>query len=985
LFNTWLFNQKLYNGSSAEIQPPVIIGGGDLGNKFAPFFITYKVFDPQNQKITVIEKLNDTVINTRVNVPQNVELVFEINEELWKLLAINSYNTITIEAINESELSSVETYTFKRANNIPSTPAVISPVEGTSVVGTVTIEWTESIDPDGQDVTYKVYYSTNGGITKTLIVAGITDLSILWDVSELAPRDDYQIFVCANDGIDDSAFGSSGVFKITSKRLSIPDHIEIKDSDDNLIALLSPESDGLKDCWIDRELNGVHKLEFNLPITSPKWEYINPKNKIHVKAQGRTYEFTLVNPDATEQSREEQKITGKVIAYEAWTLLSKEYVTVTNDPQRPNPPWSVVAILSGGSDLSGGRYPVGSAGHALYALLQGTGWTIDTVDVEGIYDLETEKESLLANINKVQELWGGFLVWDSINKTISLRDETKWQNYTGFQVRYDKNLKSITRIDDYDIVTRLYPFGENDLNIANVNDGLLYIENFSYTDKVYEGIWYDQNIRDQQALKEAAERHLAKVCRPRHKYTIKSLDLRVLDEYKHEIFQLGDMIDVIDKDLGIQEYQRIIRHRFNVFQPWLCELDVGDPIEKISASLADSIKMSDYIKSTVKPNPSFHNILKAVINTAATIINGANGDYTLVDGVSTWFDRDENGNLTGNLVRITPKGLIISSDGGQTWDLAINGEGVNANTITTGILNAALVNIISAGGNVVIDDTGMKVYDSSDDLRVLAGSWVEDAIRKYGIRIIDGEIYSTLISTKKPGATGAYAEISPTGTITIYDILGRIGLMLSGLSGQGTVDWYFGGTKYAGAFINAGTDRDLIIWTQQSNSGINLSTYNGAAVEIGRGGGNSINLEASVVFASADLDVREMLSAGSIVSFGSKNCAEPTENYGIRLLNAVEAPELKYYDSGVIYLQNGEATVHLDPIFLECIEPDTELTPWQIWVQCYGENDVYVSEVGKDYFKVKERNGGIGNNKVVWRFEATRKNYAGIRLMEVVD
>src|SRR5690606_185117 len=131
----------------------------------------------------------------------------------------------------------------------------------------------------------------------------------------------------------------------------------------------------------------------------------------------------------------------------------------------------------------------------------------------------------------------------------------------------------------------------------------------------------------------------------------------------------------------------IIRHRFNVFQPWLCELDVGDPIEKISASLADSIKMSDYIKSTVKPNPSFHNILKAVINTAATIINGANGDYTLVDGVSTWFDRDENGNLTGNLVRITPKGLIISSDGGQTWDLAINGEGVNANTITTGILN----------------------------------------------------------------------------------------------------------------------------------------------------------------------------------------------------------------------------------------------------------------------------------------------------------
>ena len=291
-------------------------------------------------------------------------------------------------------------------------------------------------------------------------------------------------------------------------------------------------------------------------------------------------------------------------------------------------------------------------------------------------------------------------------------------------------------------------------------------------------------------------------------------------------------------------------------------------------------------------------------------------------------------------------------------------------------------------GYMKLETDGLKVYDSSDDLRVLVGSWLKDAVRKYGIKIIGGEIYSSFISTRDPddpSPNKAKAEINPNGSIIIYDMKGREGLYLSGLSGQGAVNWYFDGTRYAGAFVNSGLDRDLVIWTLQSNSGINLSTYNGAAVEIGRGGGNSINLKASVVFASADLDVREMLSAGSIVSFGSKNCAEPTENYGIRLLNAVEAPELKYYDSGVIYLQNGEATVHLDPIFLECIEPDTELAPWQIWVQCYGENDVYVAEVGTDYFVIKERDGGTSNNKVIWRFEAIRKNYAGIRLMEVTN
>ena len=110
-----------------------------------------------------------------------------------------------------------------------------------------------------------------------------------------------------------------------------------------------------------------------------------------------------------------------------------------------------------------------------------------------------------------------------------------------------------------------------------------------------------------------------------------------------------------------------------------------------------------------------------------------------------------------------------------------------------------------------------------------------------------------------------------------------------------------------------------------------------------------------------------------------------TENYGLRYLYATEAPEIIYYDRGVINLTDGEATVYLDPIYLECIEPHTELTPWQIWVQCYGENDVYVSEIGVDYFVVKERNGGTSNNRVVWKHEAIRNGYAGIRLMEVTN
>jgi len=76
---------------------------------------------------------------------------------------------------------------------------------------------------------------------------------------------------------------------------------------------------------------------------------------------------------------------------------------------------------------------------------------------------------------------------------------------------------------------------------------------------------------------------------------------------------------------------------------------VRRPLEKIAASVAQTVLMAKFYKNVVAPNTSFQNLLKAIINTAATEINGASGDYTLVDGVSTWFDRDsETGELTAN-------------------------------------------------------------------------------------------------------------------------------------------------------------------------------------------------------------------------------------------------------------------------------------------------------------------------------------------------
>jgi hypothetical protein len=540
-------------------------------------------------------------------------------------------------------------------------------------------------------------------------------------------------------------------------------YIVVKNALGETRAYLSPD-DGVKDCFIDRRVNGEGKLEFLLPLQSEKWAELTPECRII--ADGR--EFTILRPSAIDAERSQDgKAWGKVMAEESWALMDKQDVTVSNDPQTPEPADLQVAILSGGA--SAGGFPQGSAGSALtYLLQEQTEWVLGTVDVDGARDLETEKLSLLQNVKKVQELWGGLLVWEYVldeagnvtQRKIHLRDEAKWQNYTGFQVRYGKNLKHITRTANHDIVTRLYPFGQDDLDISSVNGGVKYLENFSYTQNVYVGFFVDQEIYDPQTLKVKAAEALAKMCKPRYAYRVGLVDTTTLPEWSHEKYSLGDMADVVAPDVGTGR-MRIQRHRYNVFQPWICELEVGEPEETLQAQLASSFNAAEFINKRIKPNPTIANMMKSYIDTFVTTINGASGDYTCVDGVSTWWNRDEQGDRTGEIVRITPKGLGISDDGGQTFDLAIVGKGILADKIVV----TDEIALCSWDGYTKMIGSGLAVFDDALQKRVHIGKY---AANRWGIQIDTGslEIIGTLPDSNIPDI---WASKIKGGTITATD------------------------------------------------------------------------------------------------------------------------------------------------------------------------------------------------------------------------
>jgi hypothetical protein len=384
--------------------------------------------------------------------------------------------------------------------------------------------------------------------------------------------------------------------------MQIPKYIEVKTAAGQRAAFLSPKADGLKDCYPDCRLNGESTLEFLLPANSPKIAELTPECQIW--AGGRVY--TLLRDEAVDIVRDKKNsLWAKFMAVERWAELDTQYIEpyISNDPIIPIPNDLEVIIVSGGSDLSGGLYTVGSAAHALYAILQGSGWSVGTVDVTGIHDLQTEKISRLQLIKEIQNKWGGFLVWDSVNKIVHLRNANTWQNYTGFQIRYKKNLQHITRTQSNKIITKLYAFGHDDLDIASVNSGKKYITNNSYTSREYIGIYKNQDIYDAQELKDKATAELELICRPRYLYKTKMIDLRTLPEYSHEDFSVGDMADVIDPDVAPDSPRvRIIRHKYNVFQPWICEIEIGDPQERLIEKLKASFGTTGFVDGKYNGN-----------------------------------------------------------------------------------------------------------------------------------------------------------------------------------------------------------------------------------------------------------------------------------------------------------------------------------------------------------------------------------------------
>lgn len=133
---------------------------------------------------------------------------------------------------------------------------------------------------------------------------------------------------------------------------------------------------------------------------------------------------------------------------------------------------------------------------------------------------------------------------------------------------------------------------------------------------------------------------------------------------------------------------------------------------------------------------------------------------------------------------------------------------------------------------------------------------------------------------------------------------------------------------------------------------------------------------SEIMFFEATKD--NLYTSGGFVSGGQKNRVVRTKSYSDRLLYCYETPKPYFGDIGEAKLdETGTCYIFLDDIFRETVNTECQ---YQVFLQKYGEGDLWVSERTTDYFIVK----GAPNLSFGWEIKARQLGYESERLEKFV-
>lgn len=438
-------------------------------------------------------------------------------------------------------------------------------------------------------------------------------------------------------------------------------------------------------------VNGEFTLSFVLPRNDPKWVYAQEENFVLI--DDKLFRIRTFN--------EVRDSSGRLLSN-----IQCEHVWYDANDCKFTPNFEMI-----------GATPAA----ILAAAFADTRFTIGTVDLDlPNTDIFLSKTNPAAIVNKLIENIGGEL--ERNNYTVSLRKRIG--NNNGVEFRTGKNNAEIRKsTDSKDLCTRLYPYGQDDLDITSVNDSVAYIDSqyISNYDYIHTRYIDYSDIDDPAELKskglaEFSTEERDGIDKPKVTYEVSIVELKKLSGYQFETFTLGDTVRIIDEDLNIDVNARIMEYEYYPYEPQRSKVVLANfrnNIGKLLAGLADTRnKLNSITTPKGKVKAAW---LENIIEKLQTEIDtGLTKKVVSHDYGDIWVDDIENPTKAMAIVN----GMFAianekKENGDWNWRTFGTGDGFTADLINAGIIRIA--------EELTIENDDGTVSLKSDGLRIING------------------------------------------------------------------------------------------------------------------------------------------------------------------------------------------------------------------------------------------------------------------------
>ena len=191
--------------------------------------------------------------------------------------------------------------------------------------------------------------------------------------------------------------------------------------------------------------------------------------------------------------------------------------------------------------------------------LVNTGWTIGSCDVTKLRSVSKNNSSVHEVLKEIQSIYICEMTFDSVNKLVYVYQVMGSDRGSYFSEQLNLKSLSIQR-NSYDFITRLIPLAQDQLGIEAINDGVAYVSNHQYSNKIITGIWEDNRYHVLEDLMADAITRLERLSIPYKSYSAEVLDLSSISEqYSILDYDLGDTITLLAHSKNTKEKQRIIK------------------------------------------------------------------------------------------------------------------------------------------------------------------------------------------------------------------------------------------------------------------------------------------------------------------------------------------------------------------------------------------------------------------------------------------